>query len=49
MNEKLINTIEYAMFKTGISKIELSEYMNMSYSIVFISFSFIIKLYYNLN
>jgi len=31
MNEKLKNTIEYAMFKHKITKLELSGYMNMSY------------------
>jgi len=31
MNEKLKEAIEYAMFKHKVSKLELSEYMNVSY------------------
>ena len=31
MNQKLKITIEYAMFKNKINKLELSGYMNMSY------------------
>ena len=31
MNDKLKEAIEYGMFKKRISKLELSEYMNMSY------------------
>ena len=31
MNEKLKEAIEYAMFKHKISKLELSELMNVSY------------------
>ena len=31
MNDKLKETIEYAMFKHKVSKLELSELMNVSY------------------
>ena len=31
MNEKIKSLIAYAMYKNDISKVELSEYMNMSY------------------
>ena len=31
MNDKLKETIEYAMFKHKVSKLELSEYMDISY------------------
>tara|TARA_R110002020_G_scaffold49786_2_gene141394 strand:- start:1494 stop:1703 length:210 start_codon:yes stop_codon:yes gene_type:complete len=31
MNEKLKDAIEYAMFKHKVSKLELSELMNISY------------------
>lgn len=31
MNEKLKEAIEYAMFKHKVSKLELSEYMDVSY------------------
>tara|TARA_R100000231_G_scaffold44947_1_gene38863 strand:- start:10 stop:225 length:216 start_codon:yes stop_codon:yes gene_type:complete len=31
MNDKIKSLIAYAMYKKDISKVELSEYMNMSY------------------
>lgn len=31
MNDKIKSLIGYAMYKKNISKVELSEYMNMSY------------------
>ena len=31
MNEKIKSLIAYAMYKNDISKVELSEYINMSY------------------